>query len=653
MDYPTFESMHEELSVAYAELEAQNHSLRDLNQRVELESEKFYKLFYQMPLMIFMVDDHGKIINMNEKALARVVNEREKKVFVSFLSRSSDKSKLFNILGTLKANTTTCIRNALVDFQGVTLTCDIYIFFLMIKSQKMFYLLLVDNTEAIQLAEKIEKSSSQYKYLFDNMFNGMMHHQLVMHSNGVRDTQVLVVNAAFERLTKLSKDAAEGQYLRTLFPGIEDAFIDNTYKCVETQSIVSFTMYISYFGREFSTVLYPINHDKCMGIFEVTNKQLTFETQLKSAMSVLNSTVEGLIVTNADSDIVHVNEAFTRITGYTRDEIIGKKPHILSSDYHDADFYIRLWNNVHKDGRWQGEIWNKRKNNECYPQWSTISALKDDRGAVTNYVCVFSDISSIKKTEKDIFNLAYFDTLTRLPNRMSFNSHIDTLLKNGQHLALLFMDLDGFKNINDTMGHDIGDRVLVCIAVKLRSILRSNDFISRFGGDEFVVILQRDNTTNIEFIVNKIIKEFNTTQVEDLKANLTFSIGVSLYPHHGDTASVLLKNADIAMYEAKKAGKNNYKVFDNDMLNMVRDRARTDLQIRSAITNNEFFLEYQPEYDIATGRVHSYEALARWNSPEHGLLYPGSFIEIAEETNLIVDIGTFVCTDVFKQIHGT
>jgi diguanylate cyclase (GGDEF)-like protein/PAS domain S-box-containing protein len=380
------------------------------------------------------------------------------------------------------------------------------------------------------------------------------------------------------------------------------------------------------------------------------------EAKLVLAQQIFRNTAEGILITDAEKRILEANHGFEEITGYKLEEVVGQKLEMFESDQHDSTFHADMWNAVSRDSQWQGEIWNRRKNGEIFPEWLSISAVKDATGKVSNYVGLFTDITMRKESERRLHFLANHDALTKLPNRVLLQTRIEHALRltqrNKTQLAILFIDLDRFKVINDTLGHQVGDVLLQQVASRLQGCLRSTDTIARQGGDEFVVLLEDfgEDENYLATVARKIMDVL--VQPFTLLADEVFisaSIGISVYPQDGQDMNTLLKNADIAMYRAKEQGKNTFQFYASDSNAHSFERLAMENSLRKALERKEFVLYYQPKVDLASNTIVGAEALVRWKHPDLGMVPPDQFIPLAEETGIIVPLGEWVLREACFQ----
>ena len=382
------------------------------------------------------------------------------------------------------------------------------------------------------------------------------------------------------------------------------------------------------------------------------------EEKLQLAASVFTHAREGIMITTVDGTIIDVNDTFTRITGYSRDEAIGHNPRILKSGLHDQSFYATFWRDLLGKGHWYGEVWNRRKNSELFAEMLTISAVYDDRGNIRHYVALCSDITALKEHEKQLEHIAHYDTLTTLPNRVLLADRLHQAMtqgpRRGKLLAVAYLDLDGFKAINDKYGHETGDQLLIAIASRMKLTLRESDTLARLGGDEFVAVLLdlADIEVCIPMLERLLAAAAEPLLIGDLVLQVSASLGVTFYPQTEDVdADQLLRQADQAMYQAKLAGKNRYHVFDADQDRTVRGHHESLEHIRHALAAGEFALYYQPKVNMRTGLVIGTEALIRWQHPERGLLPPAVFLPVIENHPLAVAIGEWVIDSALTQME--
>ena len=373
------------------------------------------------------------------------------------------------------------------------------------------------------------------------------------------------------------------------------------------------------------------------------------------AEKIIEASLDGIMITDEWGKIISVNPAFTRVTGYQEDEVLGQRSHILSSGKHSSDFYQTLWSNILEKGVWQGEIWNKRKNTEVYPQWLTIIDISESVDKNKVFAAIFSDISERKLAEKRIENLAFYDELTQLPNRRLFYDRVEmalaTAYRKKNKIALCFIDLDYFKEVNDNFGHRMGDKLLKSFAKRLTESSKEGDTIARIGGDEFTLLLtDMREVDHICKACNRIVERLSQPyNIEGHTLNITTSIGIAVYPEDGTNEEELMKNADIAMYRAKDIGRNSFQLFTPAMNAHSLERSLMQNHFRLALDNNELLLNYQTQIHGVTGKVMGVEALLRWSNPILGQVSPAQFIPMAEELGLIAEIDHWVLEHACKQ----
>ena len=392
-----------------------------------------------------------------------------------------------------------------------------------------------------------------------------------------------------------------------------------------------------------------------VGVQEDITDSVNKEQRLRQSATVFDNAQEGMTVTELDGTIIEVNRAFSEITGYRRDEIIGSNPRILQSGRHDRGFYQAMWASLQESGRWSGEVWNRRKSGEVYPQLLTISVVRDECGRACNYVGVFADISKLKQSEEQLEYLAHHDPLTGLPNRLLFNARlhhaVEQARRNNYLLAVLFLDLDRFKNINDAHGHTAGDELLRQVGERLGRCVRTEDTIARIGGDEFIILLERLVTPeHASLVAEKIQRAFTAPfTIEGMDQYVTASIGIGSFPRDAQDSITLVRNADTALYRVKEHGRKGYRFYSPEYTAQAAERAALENDLYKAVEGGQLRLHYQPQVDLHSGAITGVEALVRWEHPVQGLMSPGLFIPIAEESGLILDIGGWVLETACRQ----
>ena len=402
-------------------------------------------------------------------------------------------------------------------------------------------------------------------------------------------------------------------------------------------------------------IVYKGHDARVIEFIDITELKKT-EEKLQLAASVFTHAREGIMITDRNGDIIDINETFTHITGYSREEALGRNPRFLSSGEHDREFYTALWRSLVETDQWSGELWNKRKNGEIFAELITISAVYDAQGVTQNYVALFSDITQMKQHQQQLEHIAHYDPLTNLPNRMLLADRLHHAMiqseRRGQFLAVAYLDLDGFKAVNDTYGHDVGDELLVILSKLMSNSLREGDTLARIGGDEFIAVLvDLEESNSYESVLERLLQAaMSPITIEDKTLQVSTSIGVTLYPQDGVDADQLMRHADQAMYIAKQTGKNRYHLFDVHQDKSIQTQRETIEHIKQGLARHEFVLHYQPKVNMRTGAIIGAEALIRWQHPERGLLFPGDFLPIIDDHPICVWLGEWVIDTALKQM---
>ncbi len=422
---------------------------------------------------------------------------------------------------------------------------------------------------------------------------------------------------------------------------------DSSHSATPLQAEESGPGEIGHLAKRFNEYIQRLHHSR-RALESEMGERIEAEQQLKLFAKVFENALEGISITDADGTIIAVNRSFTVITGYEDKEAMGQNPRILKSNKHGPEFYERMWRDLKDKGHWSGEIWNRRKNGEAYPEILNISSISDATGKSTHYVAVFHDITEMKMKEEKIKYQAYHDALTGLPNRALAHDRLimslATARRKQKQVAVFFIDLDNFKHINDSLGHAAGDVLLQQVGKRLAMMIREEDTVARLGGDEFQIISANiTSEQQVLDLANRLLKGFSSPlHVEGHTLHITVSIGGAIFPHDGESAEILTKNADAAMYQAKLKGKNAFSLFTKKLTQQARERLLLDGEFRQALAGEEFTVFYQPQIETASGRVVAVEALVRWQKRDGTLVSPAAFIPFAEETGLIQPLGSFV-----------
>ncbi len=413
-----------------------------------------------------------------------------------------------------------------------------------------------------------------------------------------------------------------------------------------------------FIGETLGTIVYGDDGSLLgyLGVIRDVTERKKVEENLKLSASVFTHAREAIAITNATGAIIQVNDTFCNITGYTREEVLGQNPRILKSGIQDKEFYQDMWKSLIEKNYWFGEIINRRKNGELYSELLTISAVRDENNKIKHYVSLFTDISEIKEQQKQLEHIAHYDALTNLPNRVLLAERLQYSMKQSERrklsLAVAYLDLDGFKAVNDTYGHDVGDELLIEISKRMKEILRDGDTLARLGGDEFIVILvDIERMEDCVPVLSRLLKvSSEPVIIGEITQQVSTSIGVTLYPQDMVEADQLIRHADQAMYIAKQKGKNCFHLFDVHQDAAIQFQRKNIENIEAAFERREFVLYYQPKVNMKTGKIIGAEALIRWQHPEHGLLLPAEFLPVISNHAINIEIGEWVIETVLKQI---
>jgi len=656
------QATNEELEASNEELQATNEELASVNEELlvktnELATTNFdFESVYNtlnFPLIVLDTELHLKRFNTTAARMYELQ--------YSSVGQHMESSYLPYYIKDLEEKFLDVINKKRKDSLFVTHEKNTYKVFInpsLNKSGKVLSIVLaiVDNTDIIQAKKQLEEKQEMMLSIMNNSRDMIALKDIAGRYE--------FVNRRFEDFFGLSSSDVIKKSDAQLFSAeiarafrMEDMSVLKDLSAKESVQpfLVNEKLFYLHSNR------FPIFDDEgiiksiCVEFQDVSHKYEA-EQKLKLAAKVFERAGEGILITDENNKILTVNDAFTRITGYSAEEALGKSPAMLNSGKHEPEFFKNLWTTLMDRGWWQGEIYNKNKMGEIYPEWLTINTVKDAGEKITNFVAIFSDISHIKSSQRQIEHMATHDELTSLPNRFCFVDELKHQLasagKKGEKLAVLFIDLDEFKNINDTLGHNIGDELLIEVAQRLKECTKSSDFIARLGGDEFTAILHTTSTEEIMMYAQKVLDYLTASyMIDDKKLYVSCSIGISIYPEHGVDSSALLRSADTAMYKAKEGGKKRFVFFEEEMKALSMQRMSIESGLRIALERDLFEIVFQPKVDMQSKEILGAEVLLRWNDPTLGKVSPSVFIPIAEKSGLMSDIGRKVIDKTFIAIQ--
>ncbi|MBF0339948.1 MAG: EAL domain-containing protein [Magnetococcales bacterium] len=480
------------------------------------------------------------------------------------------------------------------------------------------------------------------------------------------DKRIMLFNQAAERMFGYRAEEVRGENIRLIMPSPvreeHDACVDHYLQTGQPRVIGSWR---EVSGLRRDGTVFPVElavsevrveeRRFFLGILTDISRRKAAEEELLLARKVFENAGEAIIITDARGIILDANPAFQMITGFSREETVGQTPAITKSGRHDPAFYQEMWLALNLHGGWEGEVWDRRKNGEVFPKWLSINAIRGPEGQIRNFVGIFVDITSRKETEQKLERLAFYDPLTGLPNRLLFRDRLSQELlacrRRNVQLGLLFIDLDRFKWVNDTLGHASGDELLREISQRLLGCVRRQDTVARLGGDEFTVILSGlEHPEAASGVAQKIIGVVcEPVRINEQDVHVGASVGIAVFPQDADDLEMLIKNADMAMYQAKDAGRNTFRFFSRELHAQAFDRIAMEDDLHKALDRDELLLYHQPKVCLKTGCLQGMEALVRWNKPEHGMVNPGQFIPLAEETGLILPMGAWILRTACQQ----
>lgn len=656
-DWESARELVEEFRVYQAELEIQNDELNRSQLQAEQSLARYRLLFTSLPLAGVVLDRYGIIEDANNHAIELFGFSAGSKLLKHSIYRliaDEDKNRILAVLHLENGGTTTILHEIKVrNRNNEWIVMDGHLIHLPLDYHLDNYtlLLLVDRS--------IEVAREQDRVLFQSMFDNSPSIMAAFDEQG----RCILANSAMLKFVNRSVEQVLGK-TRQFWQNSTDAkiFQEKEIEVFETGNPSLEEELLS--GNNQSKHHYISNRfplrNKNGDIFGVglVKTDITaireIEVRLQLAMHVFSQGSEGIIITDAQNKIISVNKAFERITGYKEKEVLGKNPSVLSSDKQDKHFYARMWRDLLCYNEWEGEVYNRRKNGEIYPQHLNISRIFDEQDNLIYYIAIFNDITHRKRIENEIHQLAFYDPLTGSPNRHLLSDRltqsISVARRENTQLCLVFLDLDRFKEVNDTLGHSAGDELLIEVAQRLKHCVRDKDTVCRFGGDEFILLLNDINEKTViekaQMILETVLKPY---VIQNEVLTLSASIGIAMYPRDGEDYATLLKNADTAMYGAKENGRNAFRFYQAELDGSIMRRMAVENALRNAIENDELWLAFQPQICTTTKNLKGVEVLLRWNNESLNYPTPDEFIPIAEATGLIVSIGEWVLKESLKQ----
>jgi diguanylate cyclase (GGDEF)-like protein/PAS domain S-box-containing protein len=529
-----------------------------------------------------------------------------------------------------------------------------------IPGRQCYLAIYHDITERKLSEQVLREREARYRELVENMSDGVAVYETMGDGE---DFIFKEYNGAAERIGGIPHDQVIGRPVREVFPGVEAMGLFEVFRRVWRTGEAERHPVSLYRDERLAlwadNYVFKLPSGEIVAVYEDITERKQAEERLQLSASVFTQASEAIVITDTEGAIVETNDAFTRITGYSRGEAVGRNPRMLQSGRQGPEFYAAMWRNLTEKGHWSGELWNRRKSGEVYAAIVTISAIRDAENVTRHYVALGSDITAQKQHQSELEHIAHYDALTDLPNRVLLADRLQRAMnharRRGQTLAVAYLDLDGFKTINDAHGHNIGDRFLMRLAARMKQGLREGDTIARLGGDEFALVLVdvADAKASKPVLARVLDSAADPVRVGDLVLQVSASLGLTFYPQREDVdADHLLRQADQAMYQAKLAGKKRWHVFDAEQDRSIRGMHESLERIDRALREREFVLHYQPKVNMRTGELVGAEALIRWQHPDRGLLLPADFLPVIEVHRLAVDVGEWVIDTALAQLEG-
>lgn len=650
----------EDLRIYQVELELQNEELRAAQQMSELAQRRYQSLFEQMPLPALVVESKGTIENCNESASALLGARKsfagpDNRLFQGL--NSEDRTRLHVALRDVQRGDPLVLHKLTLS----TAHDKVLVFDAHLMQLSLSYHL--DNHALVLLVDRsAEAARESDQHFFSLLLDSSDNFIFAADKQG----QMLLANQPLLKFMGRQREEVLGQKRETFLP-LHDAILHSEadQKVLRTGEAVTLVGR-SHFGEshgalEFLTRKFPI-HDlqgRIYGVGGISTDITAIKDKQRQNLlseSVFMTAAEAIIVTDPQTHIIRVNPAFTKQSGFSESTVLGHRTNILKSGRQDDAFYKAMWESLNREGCWSGEISNRTAEGSYYTVWSNINTVLDDQGEVLHYIAVQTDLTPLRAIQSQVLQMASYDSLTGLPNRTLFNDRIGQLIafsqRRQQSFALLFIDLDHFKEVNDTLGHQVGDELLKLVAQRLQAAVRAEDTVARLGGDEFVVLLPMAERLSAELVANALLEQLRTpmTLGQSVQYQPMASAGIAVFPDDGDTPDLLIRNADVAMYQAKIGGRNRSALYTPQMSQENANAFAIQTELSVAIERQELRVYFQPKYHIESGVLVGAEALVRWERPGYGLVQPAAFIPIAEKSGLLLAVDQWVLNEALRQV---